>query len=58
MAMRDVVASKRDLMRLDLPGAFLFLFRIRFGLFSVLARLGAKANWHALEESFVQQRLA
>jgi hypothetical protein len=43
--MQDVLASKRDLMQLDLPGAFLFLFRIRVGLFPVLARIGARANW-------------
>ena len=47
--MREVVAAKRELMRLRLPGEFLFLFRIRFGLMSVLARLGTRANWYQLE---------
>jgi predicted unusual protein kinase regulating ubiquinone biosynthesis (AarF/ABC1/UbiB family) len=51
--MRQVLESKRQLMKLSLPGEFLFLFRIRFGLMSVLARLGARANWYRLEEAFV-----
>ena len=49
---RDVVASKRELLKLTLPGELLFLFRIRFGLTSILARLGARANWYQLERSF------
>ncbi len=49
MSMRQVMASKRELMRLGIPGEFLFLFRIRFGLMSVLSRLGARANWYQLE---------
>ena len=36
-------ARKRDLMKLNLPGEF--QFRSRFGLMSVLARLGARARW-------------
>jgi predicted unusual protein kinase regulating ubiquinone biosynthesis (AarF/ABC1/UbiB family) len=51
--MRQVLDSKRHLMKLTLPGEFLFLFRIRFGLMSVLARLGARANWYRLEEEYV-----
>jgi predicted unusual protein kinase regulating ubiquinone biosynthesis (AarF/ABC1/UbiB family) len=51
--MRQVLDSKRQLMKLTLPGEFLFLFRIRFGLMSVLARLGARANWYRLEEEYV-----
>ncbi len=51
--MRQLVESKRKLMQLALPGEFLFLFRIRFGLMSVLARLGARANWYRLEQGFV-----
>jgi hypothetical protein len=33
--MRQVPESKRQLLRLALPGEFLFLFRIRFGMMSV-----------------------
>ena len=51
--MRQVLESKRNLMKLTLPGEFLFLFRIRFGLMSVLAQLGARANWYRLEEAYV-----
>lgn len=28
----------------------MFLFRIRFGLYAVLARIGAKIGWPALED--------
>jgi hypothetical protein len=35
-----VLRDKRTLLRLQLPGRLLFLFRIRFGLYAVLARLG------------------
>jgi len=45
----DLLRRKRELTTLTLPGEFLFLFRIRFGLMSVLARLGARANWFQLE---------
>jgi predicted unusual protein kinase regulating ubiquinone biosynthesis (AarF/ABC1/UbiB family) len=58
--MREVAKAKRQLMKLRLPGEFLFLFRIRFGLMSVLARLGARANWFQLERSltsYSEQRL-
>ncbi|HET6984171.1 MAG TPA: AarF/ABC1/UbiB kinase family protein, partial [Myxococcaceae bacterium] len=47
--------SKKDLMKLTVPGEFLFLFRIRFGLMSVLARLGAQANWLQLERRFAME---
>ncbi|MGB8331478.1 MAG: AarF/ABC1/UbiB kinase family protein [Polyangiales bacterium] len=52
MSMRDVFERKRELMRLHLPGEFLFLFRIRFGLLSILAKLGARANWYRLERQW------
>jgi predicted unusual protein kinase regulating ubiquinone biosynthesis (AarF/ABC1/UbiB family) len=52
-SLRQLADSKRQLMKLHLPGEFLFLFRIRFGLMSVLARLGARANWYRLEEEYV-----
>jgi hypothetical protein len=54
MGMRQVFESKRELMKLRLPGEFLFLFRIRFGLMSVLAKLGARANWYRLEHQWVE----
>jgi predicted unusual protein kinase regulating ubiquinone biosynthesis (AarF/ABC1/UbiB family) len=53
MEMRHVYKRKRQLLKLTLPGEFLFLFRIRFGLLSVLARLGARANWYRLERRHV-----
>lgn len=46
---RDIMRSKMALIRMRLPGKFLFLFRIRFGLYAVLARLGATCDWRALE---------
>jgi len=36
--------------RMRLPAKLLFLFRIRFGLHSELARLKSVADWAALEE--------
>jgi predicted unusual protein kinase regulating ubiquinone biosynthesis (AarF/ABC1/UbiB family) len=52
-SMGEIFTAKRELMKLSLPGEFLFLFRIRFGLMSVLARLGARANWYRLERDMV-----
>jgi hypothetical protein len=46
--------TKRQLLKLTLPAEFVFLFRIRFGLLSVLARLGARANWHQLERGYLR----
>jgi hypothetical protein len=34
------------------PGRLLFLFRIRFGLYAVLSRLGAVCDWSSLERGF------
>ncbi|MBI5508096.1 MAG: AarF/ABC1/UbiB kinase family protein [Deltaproteobacteria bacterium] len=50
-SMRELLESKRRLLSIDLPGEFPFLLRIRFGLMSVLARIGAAANWYRLERS-------
>lgn len=55
---RDLLADKRRLMRLRLPPEMLFLFRLRFGLFSVLHPLGAEADWAALERSWAEPLLA
>jgi len=52
---RNVMKSKRDMLRLRIPGRLLFLFRIRFGLYSVLARLGAELDWQALEIDLANQ---
>ncbi len=53
MEMREAISAKHRLMKIRMPGEFLFLFRIRFGLMSVLAKLGAEANWYALETQYV-----
>jgi len=53
MSMREIFDSKRELLKLTLPGEFVFLFRIRFGLMSVLAKLRARANWYRLERRWV-----
>ncbi len=45
--------AKLQLLKLTLPAEFVFLFRIRFGLLSVLARLGSRANWYHLERGFL-----
>lgn len=45
----SLLADKKAVMRLALPGRLLFLFRLRFGLYAVLARLGAEADWSRLE---------
>ena len=49
-AVGETVALKRRLMKMRLPGKLLFLFRMRFGLYAVLARLGAELDWAALED--------
>jgi predicted unusual protein kinase regulating ubiquinone biosynthesis (AarF/ABC1/UbiB family) len=48
--LRVILADKRGVIRMRLPGRLLFLFRIRFGLHSELAKLGAVADWQAIEE--------
>jgi predicted unusual protein kinase regulating ubiquinone biosynthesis (AarF/ABC1/UbiB family) len=51
-----VLESKRELLKLHLPGEFLFILRIRFGVLSVLAKLGARANWYRLERRFAESQ--
>ena len=58
MSFGEVAKNKRKLARFSLPGEFLFLFRIRFGLMSVLSRLGAKANWYRLEAQLIEDFLS
>jgi len=52
---QQVLRDKRFLTKLALPGRFLFLFRLRFGLYAVLARLGAVADWGALESGWAAE---
>lgn len=47
---REIMKDKLAIARMRLPAKLLFLFRIRFGLHSELARLKAVADWAALEE--------
>ncbi len=47
--LRQVASDKLAIARIRLPGTLLFLMRLRFGLYSVLARLGAVCDWGALE---------
>lgn len=51
---RQVMRDKLAMARLRLPGRLMFLLRIRFGLFAVLSRLGAVADWAALEKGFAE----
>ncbi len=52
---RQIMKDKLALARLRLPGRLMFLFRIRFGLFAVLSRLGAVADWAQMERGFAEQ---
>jgi predicted unusual protein kinase regulating ubiquinone biosynthesis (AarF/ABC1/UbiB family) len=54
MDWREALKKDRQLAKFPFPGEFLFLFRIRFGLMSVLTRLGARANWYRLERQYVK----
>jgi predicted unusual protein kinase regulating ubiquinone biosynthesis (AarF/ABC1/UbiB family) len=46
---RQIMKDKLALMKLGLPPHLLFLLRLRFGLYAVLSRLGARCDWGALE---------
>lgn len=48
-AARVVMSDKRAILGLELPPRMLFLFRLRFGLYAILARLGAEVDWAGLE---------
>jgi predicted unusual protein kinase regulating ubiquinone biosynthesis (AarF/ABC1/UbiB family) len=54
LSLRTVFEGKRELLKLHLPRELLFVLRIRLGLMSVLARLGARANWYQLERTFAE----
>lgn len=47
----NIMRDKRMLMRLELPGKLVFLFRIRFGLYAVLSRLEADCDWSTMESA-------
>lgn len=51
---RQVMADKAFISRLKLPGKLIFLFRLRFGLYAVLAQLGATADWAAIESQWAE----
>jgi hypothetical protein len=50
--------DKRAIMQLALPGKLLFLFRLRFGLYAVLSRIEAEADWAGLESKWAEEALA
>ena len=50
VAIGELVKLKRKLLKMRLPGKLMFLFRIRFGLYAVLSRIGAELDWSALED--------
>jgi predicted unusual protein kinase regulating ubiquinone biosynthesis (AarF/ABC1/UbiB family) len=52
---RGLFRDKRALMKLALPAKLLFLSRLRFGLYAVLARLGAIADWGAMESRWASE---
>ena len=54
----QVMQDKRAIMQLALPGKLLFLFRLRFGLYAVLSRIEAEADWASLESSWASDALA
>ena len=49
MTIQEAQRGKMTMMRTRVPGQLVFLFRIRFGLYAVLARIGAQADWRQLE---------
>jgi predicted unusual protein kinase regulating ubiquinone biosynthesis (AarF/ABC1/UbiB family) len=53
--MKQMTRDKLAIARLRLPGRFMFLFRIRFGLYAVLSRLGSVCDWAGLEHGFAEQ---
>ncbi|MFT3711443.1 MAG: AarF/ABC1/UbiB kinase family protein [Archangium sp.] len=48
----QMMRDKRALAKLGLPPHLLFLLRLRFGMYAVLASLGARADWGALESDW------
>ncbi len=54
VTVRKLVADK-DLRSLAIPAEFLFLVRMRIGVAAVLARLGARTNWHAKQREYLTE---
>jgi predicted unusual protein kinase regulating ubiquinone biosynthesis (AarF/ABC1/UbiB family) len=50
ISMAHVARLRKNLARLRLPGKLMFLFRVRVGLYAVLARMGARLDWIDLED--------
>lgn len=42
----------------EVPGKLLFRYRIRFGLYAVLSRLGAIAEWREIESRLSDETLS
>lgn len=55
--MAQVFKNKKMLMKLQLPGKFMFLFRIRYGLYAVLARIGCECDWYEMEHALAAEAL-
>lgn len=53
--MQQLARDKLAIARMRLPGKLLFLMRLRFGMYSVLARLGAVCDWSALEAGWAEE---
>ncbi len=56
--MNQIARDKMAIARMRLPGRLMFLFRIRFGLYSVLSRLGSVCDWAAMERRFASESRA
>jgi len=54
ISIRQVVKMKKAILHMRLPGKLMFLFRIRIGLYAVLARIGARLDWQALEDELAE----
>ncbi len=54
---RNLLRDKRAVLRLQLPGRLLFLFRLRFGLYAVLSQLQAEVDWAGLEARWAHEGL-
>ncbi|TNF37225.1 MAG: AarF/ABC1/UbiB kinase family protein [Deltaproteobacteria bacterium] len=54
---RESYKTKRAIFRLRVPGKLLFLYRIRFGLYAILSRIGARADWREIESQLTDAAL-
>jgi predicted unusual protein kinase regulating ubiquinone biosynthesis (AarF/ABC1/UbiB family) len=55
--LKRLVSDKRALAKLGLPRHAMFLLRLRFGLYAVLAQLGSRLDWGELESNFAASAL-